>query len=180
MRSFIAIPVADDTAKALAALQRRLAVGRPLPRDNLHLTLAFLDDQSEETLEALHEELQQIRCAPFALSLAGLGQYGRAVHLVVSDTPALTALHGSIGRAVSRAGISLPRRRFRPHVTIIRLKPGTRLRRLREDVAGFRYEDMPVDRFALYGSTLHPEGARHDCLADYPLASTARNETGES
>lgn len=172
MRSFVAIPIPDDTAKALAELQRRLDVGRRLPRDNLHLTLAFLDDQPEDVLETLHEELLQVRGEPFAISLSGLGQHGRAVHLAVAETPALIDLHGSINRAISRAGITLPRRRFRPHVTIIRLKSGTRLRRLHGEVAGFGYENMPVDRFGLFASTLHPEGARYECLMEYPLTAS--------
>ncbi|KUJ76489.1 hypothetical protein AVO45_11915 [Ruegeria marisrubri] len=172
MRSFVAIPLTDDAARALAAVQRRLDVGRRVPRDNLHLTLAFLGDQPEETLGTLHEELLRIHCEPFAISLSGLGQHGRAVHLAVPETPPLTDLHDRINRAVNRAGISLPRRRFRPHVTIIRLKSGTRLRRLRGEVAGFRYENMPVDHFALFASTLHPEGARYECLMDYPLTAS--------
>ena len=57
MRSFIAISPSDDVKAAFAPLQRALPVGRPVPSDNMHLTLAFLDDQTEETLEELHEEL---------------------------------------------------------------------------------------------------------------------------
>ncbi|MFC3117545.1 2'-5' RNA ligase family protein [Jhaorihella thermophila] len=73
MRAFLAIGLPDAAVRDIRRLQARLPVGRAVPRDNLHLTLAFLDDQPEEALEALDAELQALRAPGFDLRLSGLG-----------------------------------------------------------------------------------------------------------
>ncbi|WP_171175436.1 RNA 2',3'-cyclic phosphodiesterase [Ruegeria sp. HKCCD8929] len=171
MRSFIAIPMTEDAAQALIRQQQRLQTGRPVPRENPHLTLAFLDDQPEEILEALHEDLLRLRFDPFTLSLSGIGQFDSSIHTAVTASPELTALQNQISRTARHAGIVLPRRRFRPHVTIARLQPNT-APILDESTTTFRYPDMLVTQFALYASILHPKGARHECLATYPYTSS--------
>lgn len=169
MRSFIAIPVPDGTADPLERLQRRLAAGRPVPRDNLHLTLAFLDDQPETVLEELHHGLESLHTAPFAVAMGGIGVFGAALFVHVANDPRLARLHDAVASACRRAGIGLPRRRFRPHVTLARLRPGAAPPPLPPGLAKTDLPDLPVTAVALYGSTLHPMGARHQILAEYPL-----------
>ncbi|MBR9844371.1 MAG: hypothetical protein GYB25_14515 [Rhodobacteraceae bacterium] len=53
---------------AVAALQDELRVGRKPPEENLHLTLAFLDDQPEAVLSELHEALQAEALPEFSLN----------------------------------------------------------------------------------------------------------------
>ena len=169
MRAFVALPISDEVADGLERLQRRLGFGRPAPRDNLHLTLAFLDDQPEATLEALHYELSELKSAPFSVSLNGLGVFGTAVHVPAVENPALMTVQDNVVSACRRSGITLPRRRFRQHVTIARLGKGQSPPPLRADLSDFHLPPMQVNALALYQSTLHPKGARHDVLADYPL-----------
>ncbi len=169
MRAFVALPISDEVADGLERLQRRLGFGRPAPRDNLHLTLAFLDDQPEATLEALHYELSALQAQPFTVILAGLGVFGTAVHVPAVENPALEAVQDKVVTACRRSGITLQRRRFRPHVTIARLGKGQSPPPLRADLSDFLLPPMQVTGLALYQSTLHPKGARHDILADYPL-----------
>ncbi len=67
MRAFVAVEVAGEVAAALVRVQARLRSGRPVAEENLHLTLAFLDDQPEERLEDLHGLLEQIVRPAFAV-----------------------------------------------------------------------------------------------------------------
>ncbi|UWQ10062.1 hypothetical protein K3X41_08920 [Aliiroseovarius crassostreae] len=71
MRSFIACPLPETVCAALVELAGRVKVGRAVPEDNLHLTLAFLDEQPVEQLEALHGELEAILSPPIHLSCTG-------------------------------------------------------------------------------------------------------------
>jgi 2'-5' RNA ligase len=57
MRAFLALPIPEDTVAALCAVQARIPFGRPVPEDNLHLTLAFLGDVGEDVLNDLHDIL---------------------------------------------------------------------------------------------------------------------------
>lgn len=112
MRSFLAISLSDETKAALAPLQRASALGRPVPPENLHLTLVFLDTQSEETLGALHEKLLTLSTRPFSVTFLGVESSGPVLAVRVADSAPLVALRSKVQTASRRAGIVLSRRRF--------------------------------------------------------------------
>lgn len=179
MRAFLAINLPDEVTAALSALAARLPVGKPVSRENMHLTLAFLGDERTEALEELDGELQMLRAAPFEISLKGLGTFGgrspRVVFAALAPCPALDALHARIARAVRASGITTDKQAFHPHVTFARLPAHTdpaglqQLRHFLGAQALFETPPFTVTGFSLYRSTLAPKGARHDELAGYPL-----------
>lgn len=177
MRAFVGIAVADELADAIGRLQAMLPVGRQVPQENLHLTLAFLDDQPEERLEELHYRLEAIRAAPFELGFAGLGTFGgdlpRVVFADVAPSAALADLQRRVVSAARQAGIAPEARRFHPHVTLARLRPGAgvaaRIAGFLADHGGAQLPSCPVTAFTLYRSDLHPGGARYEELARYDL-----------
>ena len=179
MRLFVALPLPGAVTGALQDLQDALGQGRPVPAENMHLTLAFLDEQTPLVAEAVHEELEGIARAGFVLRLRGLGTFGAAAPTVVfagvEPCEALTGLRDAVHRAARAAGVTLPRERFRPHVTLARFGKGRagpmpdRLARFMEAHATFAPEPFAVTRFGLYRSHLARDGATHDLLADYPL-----------
>jgi 2'-5' RNA ligase len=175
MRAFVAVDLPDTTADALARVQAMLPAGRPVPRDNLHLTLAFLDDQPQDVLAALHDKLAGIRLQRFDVTFSGLdclgGDEPAVLVAAVAPNDPLTFLHGAVQSAARRAGIVLRRQRYRPHVTIARLRAGQGMRigGFLADHAGLALPVLPVTGFVLYQSTLGRGGARHDPLAEYPL-----------
>ncbi|WP_164660602.1 RNA 2',3'-cyclic phosphodiesterase [Tropicibacter sp. Alg240-R139] len=178
MRSFLAIALSPQTRSVLTGLQRNLQAGRLVDPDNLHITLAFLDDQPEAALEALHDELSLLTSPAFELSLRGLGCFGgqnpRIVHAEVEPSEALTALHRDIVKATRRVGIVLQRRKFHPHVTLARLAPhdAGAVGPFLSGEAGFSYQAGLVTCFALYESVLRPDGPIYHMLADYELSGT--------
>lgn len=174
MRSFVALELTEETKAAFAPLQRLYPFARPVLPENMHLTLAFLDDQSEETLETLHEELLTLSVRPFSITFAGIECFGRALAVRAAECSPLTVLHRKIQTAARRAGIVLPRRRFRPHVTIARFKPEPHeaTRHAPHPCATSAVPEMLVTSFTLFQSTLRPESPLHDALAHYPLKLT--------
>ncbi len=182
MRAFVSIEVSGDVAGAIVHMQENLRVGRVVPEDNLHLTLAFLDDQPISALEALDEELSQLRMLPFDVSLKGLDVIGsgrgvRALTLMAEKVPSLLDLHDAVRRAARMAGITLERRRFQPHVTIARFgrnEPPSQPEKLQRFVSAygnFFAGELSVEGFSLMRSTLTPDGPVYDELADYPFQS---------
>lgn len=179
MRCFVGIGLGAETSAALVRMQTLLPLGRPVAEQNLHLTLAFLDEQPEAALEALHTELEVLRQPAFDLRFNGFGSFGaarpRLVFAAVDPVPALVALQAEVQRAARRAGIVLARRSFRPHVTLARFGAGLRAEGAAQ-LAGFLEADAPVPvppsaarAVTLWQSTLLPDGARYDPLAHYPL-----------
>ncbi|UWQ57514.1 RNA 2',3'-cyclic phosphodiesterase [Leisingera caerulea] len=178
MRAFLGLPLPDAALDALERVQEGLTVGRHVSAENMHLTLAFLDDQPEAALQALHQLLAEISTPPLTLSFRGLDTFGgklpRVLAAEVQKTPELTQLRKRVRSACRDAGMDLSRERFRPHVTLVRfprhLEAGQveKIAQFLAGAAGFRL-DCEAESFALYQSTLAPDGARYDVLAEYPL-----------
>ncbi|NNK78842.1 MAG: RNA 2',3'-cyclic phosphodiesterase [Litoreibacter sp.] len=179
MRVFVAIDVPETIRREIETLQNAIGAGRRVPAENLHLTLRFLGEQPEETVEEAHHALSTIRAAAFDLQLAGVGSFGsRSPQLIYADIarcPDLTELVRRITRRLRQAGVEFRKQRFRPHVTIARLPKilsGFELEKVREflaEHAAFRGTPFRVRSFELYQSTLSPRGALHDPLASYGL-----------
>lgn len=181
IRAFVAIDLPDGVRAALEQLQDDLPVGRLMNPETFHLTLAFLGDQPAEAIDAVHQGLSDLNAAPFDLSLRGVDVFGtKAPKLLFAGadtTPSLVALRDKVRSIVRFAGVELPRERFRPHVTLARFRGrprGDEMDKLRGFLAfhaGFVLPAFHVNGIALYQSYLHPDGAMHEVLAEYPLGS---------
>lgn len=183
MRVFVAIDLPDAARAALEEVQDDLPTGRLLAPETFHLTLSFLDEQPQHVIAAVDEELATIRFTPFPLVLRGVDVFGgkrpKVLWVGVGAQPELGALREKIRRAVARAGLELPRERFRPHVTLAGFRGemrGGELARLAGFLghhAGFAASPFQVDGFRLFRSTLSPDGAVHETLALYQAPSRA-------
>ncbi len=179
MRAFVAIDLPPEVTGAFARLQDLLPFGRTLEEENLHLTLAFLDDQPVGLLEEVHLALEALHVPAFELQPKGIGTFGSRAPATLwaglRDSDALAELHRRVRGAARLAGLDLPRERFRPHVTLARFRrpPGAddleRLRRFLQAHADFDAPAFVVRSFALYRSTLTQGGAIHEEIARYPL-----------
>ncbi len=183
MRCFLALAVPDALVPPLLAAQETLPVGRAIPEENLHLTLAFLDEQPDYALAELDAALSGVALRGCALALRGVQSFGgRRVKLLaagVAPAPELLALRGQALSAVRAAGIVLSRERFRPHITLVRfgsgLHPGARDRFDAgvARIAGLTSAPEPARELRLVGSQLTPGGAIYETLAAWPLPAPA-------
>lgn len=179
-RAFVALPLCprllDRLEQAGADLDRRLQRPPPLrwlPRESLHLTLAFLGRVEDPAQAALARGLRDAAAgvAPFDYQVPALTGFPsvarpRLVAAVVAPCRSLEALAGEVRAAATGAGLATERRPFRGHITVARPR-GRRLRLPREPVAvdaGCRAREL-----VLYRSDLRPEGAVHTPLECYPL-----------
>ncbi len=173
MRAFIALPMPSEAIEAITELQVQLPKGRPVPEENLHLTVAFLGDQPDRAIEAVHEGLSSLRAGAISVELSGAaffgGRHGQALGLEANGGPALKDLYDRVVSRVRGAGITLERRRFRPHVTIARLPRGAEPSAPLGLLAGARIGPVPLAELALVSSTLREEGPFYDTLSSYPL-----------
>ncbi len=177
MRSFVALPMDDGAVAALTTAQAHLPFGKPVPEDNLHLTLAYLGEVSEAVLETLHDLLDGARLPAPDISFGALGTFAEMerglVFAEVRPTNALTTLQSRVAQMARQAGAELPRRRFRPHVTLMRAnrQPHGPARDRLATALGIpcAIPGFTARRMGLYHSTLTPHGAVHEIMADYPL-----------
>ncbi|PSL21184.1 RNA 2',3'-cyclic phosphodiesterase [Shimia abyssi] len=179
MRAFVAIDLAAALGAEIVQLQAQVPVGRSVPKKNLHLTVAFLGDQSAAALEALHEELDALTVEPFTLRLAGFEPLGGSVPKVltlrVDPCAELLALENGVRRAARLVGAAPERKRFHPHVTITRFGGGLKGNEAARLGHFLSTQSVPVlpevmaTSFSLFESVLTPERAVHHILADYPF-----------
>ena len=122
MRLFVAIRLSEELKTALRQAQREMEArgirGKFSPEENLHLTLAFIGDYPEAG--PVLDALRTVRFRPFALSLDGIGCFGDLWWAGIRDSAALTAVARRVRRALAENGIPYDRKRFSPHITLIR------------------------------------------------------------
>lgn len=177
MRAFLALPLPQITRAALVAAQGLLPSGRPVPEDNLHLTLVYLGDIDEACAEALDAGLSMSRLPAPRVRFGGLGTFaemerGLFFAEVLADET-LSALQAKTAQIARGAGAELPRRRFRPHVTLARAaRQPVGLTRDRMALAMGAPVEIPgfeAHALGFYSSHLKQGGAVYDLLASYPL-----------
>ena len=122
MRLFVAIQLSDEVLRAVRGVQdefrRRGVKGNYTPAENLHLTLAFIGEypDPDDVLRAM----EGVRLTPFDLKLDGVGAFGDLWWLGLENSQALEGCVRRLRRALAEAGIPFDRKRFRPHITLIR------------------------------------------------------------
>lgn len=174
-RLFVAIRPPETVRKLLLAAMGGISGARWQTEDQLHLTLRFIGEVDRHRGVDVHAALGGIHHPRFEIALSGLGAFdrrGQPVTIWAGVTPQepLRTLHKKIDQAMLRVGVEPDQRAFFPHITLARLKPTSgRIRGLVEEAGGLRSEPFPVDRFALFASTLTPEGAVYTAVETYPL-----------
>ena len=175
MRLFVAAELPEQVREALAAwgrgaLGRREELRRIAP-DALHLTLCFLGEQPPWAVAAVASALEGS-----AQRLAAVGELcvgapawlpprlPRVLAVEIADPQeTLRALHAELAAALEGAlGWERRRGRFRPHVTVARMRPGSQRARELPPTPALAFAPVAA---TLFRSTLHPDGACYDALA---------------
>lgn len=129
MRAFIALDIPQALREDVAALARQLKTsvrGRFVPRENYHVTIAFLGDVIERELADAMLALDEAasRFAPVELAPDGLGKFGRAndatLWLGFTQDPKLMELAAFVREGLDDAGVNYDSKPFVPHLTIAR------------------------------------------------------------
>ena len=126
MRLFIAVDLSDAMKDALIRVQNELydhgIRGNYTQEENLHLTLAFIGEYPDP--EPVLSALSSVLFTPFEMELQGMGFFGDLWWAGIEESPPLSAVVRRIRRALGNAGIPFDKKRFSPHITLIRKASG--------------------------------------------------------
>ena len=126
MRLFVAIQLSDDLRQAIRRVQETLmrqgVRGNYTPEENLHLTLAFIGEYNDP--EVVLDAIGSVPFVPFELSLNGLGAFGDLWWIGLERSQALQDCVRRLRRALVEAGVPFDRKRFSPHITVLRRADG--------------------------------------------------------
>jgi len=155
---------------------------RPVKPNQLHLTLKFLGEVEEKRLAEIEKELHSIKLHFFETELSHMGFFPnerrpRVIWIGLSEGKSqLTTLAREIDERLSKIGFPKEKRKFSPHLTVGRIKklyPDEQQKVVEyihsiDSVVG---KKEVIKSFILKKSTLTPQGAIYENLAEFPLTN---------
>ena len=90
--------------------------------ENMHLTLAFIGEYPDAN--RVLEALSTISFTPFDITLEGIGCFGDLWWVGLKESFPLMSVVRRIRRALAESEIPFDRKRFSPHITLIRKASG--------------------------------------------------------
>jgi 2'-5' RNA ligase len=168
-RLFCGLRLPDQALDTLSEWQaEHLEQGRPVPRDHLHVTLAFLGHRPVEELESILGALREAAAAagPIRLVLQRYRETRSVGMLVLNDLGGeATRLAEDLQGRLERLGVyEREQSHWLPHLTVVRFRERPRLRPPLPDLA----EVTPSDA-AAYHSVLRSGGAQYVVVESFAL-----------
>ena len=180
IRTFLALELPQTVRNKLSAYSElisgydKLQQIRWLPKENYHLTLAFLGNVEYVLISSLQLKLEQNlsskQAVPFRFSeitpfpFSGTPKIAAAM---LEHSDELMKLQHNTAKCVRAFGISLERRRFSPHVTLGRLKSRNR------KAITFQPQQIFLEgvseKVVIFQSELTPKGAVYTSLGKISL-----------
>jgi 2'-5' RNA ligase len=175
-RLFVGLEIPETIVDALAACRGGLPGARWVEPENYHVTLRFIGDVDETVADDVFALLAEARPrAPLEIVLDGLGSFGgdkpHAVFANVLATEPLAGLQEETERLVRRAGLAPERRKFKPHVTLGRLRhvPAQAVAEWIAARAPFERLSFTAERVAVFSAREGTGGGPYVVEAAYPL-----------
>lgn len=177
MRYFIAVPLPDRVCDNLVQWQGSMPDGiRKVPPAQMHITLRFLGNASQEMIRPLRNALTEVREELFEVAIHGTGFFPfegnpRVLWADVGKVPPLIRVQKRVEDICVDTGFEPGEQSFVPHITLGRVKQAVNhevkvwLARNMETPA----VTLKVNRFNLYKSRQTDSGVVHKVVETYKL-----------
>jgi len=172
MRCFISINIPKEITKEIECIQGELPdfYGKKTGLEDLHLTLKFLGEISEDEVKEVKNKLKEINVKDFETEIKYLGffddqKYGVIwLHLFSCDE-----LQKQIDNILKN--LFEPEKRFMSHLTIARVKQIRDKKKFLEELKKIKISKIKfkVENFYLMESKLTHEGPRYRIIEEYKL-----------
>jgi RNA 2',3'-cyclic 3'-phosphodiesterase len=172
LRLFCALRLPDDVVETLLAWQRDALPEReglrPIKREQLHVTLAFLGHRPVTDIPAVFQALVDA-CAGMRMPTLKPRRYRetRSVGMIVLDDEEerATRLAERLHKRLERAKVyEREKRKWLPHLTVARFRTPPKLRLEPPEIDAFSPSEA-----AVYHSLLRPGGAQYEVLQTVAL-----------
>ncbi len=183
MRLFIALPLPRDVEEALGKLifvlkQKAGRIKWVAPK-NIHLTVKFLGEVSEDKLENIKSAVG-LTAGKYSIVESTIDRVGAFPDLtrprviwagMNGGTETLDRLVGEIEDEMARLGFVREEKRFKPHITLGRVKESSGLSDLTAFMKNYHMSptSLRLDTLVLFKSTLTPRGPLYDRLFEAKL-----------
>lgn len=160
----------------IQGMGRSIKNGRPVPAEQLHLTLKFIGEVESSRLLDIHETLEEITFDTFSIKVKGIGTFPprgapRILWAGIAPTDATTRLRKTIENKLAAINIPREKQKYTPHITLARLK-NCPLQQVHSFLAGnalLETQEFEIASFSLYSSQLTKKGAIHSIEREYSV-----------
>src|ERR1700676_1900732 len=194
MRLFVALDIDDAVRQHIQRFMEGVGGFAPDARwvrpESLHVTLKFIGEKPNDTVEEIKRVLSGVRAESIELSFRGYGFFptakaARVFWIGIESGPQLPALAKAVDEATFALGIPNEDHSFAPHLTLARGggrsgtprwrkgdTPNKHFPRLQEKLTPLPAPDfgtMAAHEFFLYQSQLSQGGSRYTKIASFAL-----------
>jgi 2'-5' RNA ligase len=186
-RMFCAVDLPEHVRSSLSAHRKQIQQAAPVAQaswsrtDNVHLTLKFLGDLSQASVQNLSEAAAQAVAGlePFTVRLEQTGVFPshgspRVLWIGVNDREGkLAELHAHLEDEAARSGFQKEARQFHPHITVARLREPQDARMLASAHKAMEFEpvEFAVSELLVIRSELSSAGSKYSTISRHPLAA---------
>ena len=186
LRTFLALPLDEEIVERLVDVQQSLASAgarvRWVDGENLHLTIKFLGDVTDEQLPEVCRVAEEVasQVEPFEFSVAQVTSVPPAGAMrmvwvgIDEQTGKLNRLHELLEASYAAMGFGKENRSFRPHLTLGRVKGGRNVKPLRaavSEIADTEFGIASVNEMIVFSSQLTPDGPIYSPMTTVKLGS---------
>lgn len=177
MRYFIAVPLPDRVCDNLVQWQGSMPDGiRKVLPDQMHITLRFLGNVSQEMIQPLRNTLTEVTEELFEVGIHGTGSFPfegkpKVLWADVGKVSPLMRVQKKVESICIDAGFEPSEQSYVPHITLGRVKQA-----VNHDVKVWLARNMEtpavtlkVNRFNLYKSRQTDSGVVHQVVETYKL-----------
>lgn len=189
VRAFIAVEIDPQAKQKISELITRLkkseADAKWITENQMHLTLKFLGNISQDKIKEISDALSLISndFKPFAITFSGIGAFPNMNHARViwlgidKGAEALMMLNEKIENTLEKYGFKKDGREFSPHLTLARVRSGKNIAGLATLIKETVFDsgkDTLVNKLTLFQSVLNPKGAVYTVISEGYLKATIR------
>ncbi|MCM8821318.1 MAG: RNA 2',3'-cyclic phosphodiesterase [Candidatus Omnitrophica bacterium] len=182
MRIFAAIKIdnelINEISNLLKAIEKYKDKIKTVSSRNLHLTIRFLGEVSDELYPVFSNKLAEAYSFfyPFVINLRGVGFFPdknrpRVIWVGVEENPILKKIYFVAEKAARDIGLE-PENKFQGHITAGRVKSvisTDAVKNIEENFGNRFWGMMTVKEITIFKSILRPEGPEYKELVNIPI-----------
>ena len=143
---------------------------RPVKPENMHFTLQFLGEVSEQKLGQVQVALGNIEFKKFKVFVNRIGFFPNDKYVKIvwagADSPELTQLAEKINHTLMALGFK-EERAFSAHLTLARVKTKINTKKIKDKFKDTDFGTFITDKFYLMQSILSAKGAHYTVVEEY-------------
>lgn len=180
-RLFIALEIPEEVINRIVELRDEIygkdSSVRWEKKEKLHITLKFLGDTEEELIPQIVAELEELitECPIFDMTFSKFGLFfrNRKPRILWAGFEKNDRLHKfveGINYRLKKFGFDVESRKFKSHVTILRVKGNEDIRKINKfSERSFPSLDFQCGRITLFKSELKPTGSVYTMIKNFEL-----------